>query len=258
MTASNAPRRGQSVQELLYTAFAVFRATLLKCLPFAMIAVLCEYAPYFYWVASGHKMEHVLAAAPAELTPAYWWLTLAGAVIAIYIFSAMMLRQVYFSGGFAVNARQELTLAARRLPSLLVSWVLMQLTLTVGFVFNVTLGFVLLIFPGIFLFICYLVMLPVVLLEGQLNPLLALRRCVLLVLPNWWRVFAAFVIALLAIGVCALAFGAILGILAELLTGSAASFQAVMAAGVVAIGASIFVFFSALALAIHSSANSSA
>ena len=40
MTASNAPRRAHSVAELLYTAIALFRTTLLKCLPFAMIAVL--------------------------------------------------------------------------------------------------------------------------------------------------------------------------------------------------------------------------
>jgi hypothetical protein len=245
MTASNAPRRGQSVAQLLHTAIAVFRATLLKCLPFAMIAVLCAEAPNFYWLAAGHSLEHGL---PAD--PTYWWLAFAFSAVALYIFSAMMLRQVYFSGGFAVDARQEFMLAARRLPTLLTAWILMQVSLFVGLV--------VLIVPGVFLFVCYLVLLPVILLEGQRNPLLALQRCVMLVLPNWWRICAAFIIALFTMFVCVLVVAALLQILAQMLAGSGSMFQAIFAAGSIAIGAAAFVFFSALALAVHSSANSSA
>jgi hypothetical protein len=242
MRASNAPRRGQSVSELLNTSVSVFRATLLKCLPFAMIAVLCAEIPSFYWIATGRSLDHGL---PME--PTYWWLVTLATAVALYIFSAMMLRQLYFSGGFAVNARQELTLAARRLPSLLFTWLLMQVTLFIGF---------LLIVPGVFLLICYMVLLPVVLLEGQLNPVLALRRCVMLVLPNWWRVCASLVITLVVMGVCFLVFAALMSVLAQLLTGSA--FQAIFAAGTIAFFATLVVFLSALALAVHSSANSSA
>ena len=245
MTASNAPRRGHSVAELLYTAVALFRGTLLKCLPFAMIAVLVVEAPNFYWVASGHAPELGL-----PLDPNYWWLAFFFSAFALYIFSAMMLRQVYFSGGFAVNARQEFILAARRLPTLLAAWILMQVSLFVGLM--------VLIVPAVFLFICYLVLLPVILLEGQLNPVLALRRCVILVWPNWWRVCAAFVIALVSMLVCVLVVAALLQILAGLLGDTRSVVRAVVAAGSIAVGAAVFVFFSALALAIHSSANSSA
>jgi hypothetical protein len=244
MTASNAPRRGQSVAELLYTAIALFRATLLKCLPFAMVAVLGAEAPNFYWLASGHSLDKGL---PEDLT--YWGLFFVFSALALYIFSAMMLRQVYFSGGFAVNARQEFTLAARRLPTLLSAWILMQLSLVIGMV---------LIVPAVFLFVCYLVALPVILLEGQLNPVLALQRCVVLVRPNWWRIFAAFVIALIMMFIFVIVIAALLQVLATLLAGPGAAFQAIVAAGSIAIGAAGFVFFSALALAIHSSANNSA
>ncbi|HWW20796.1 MAG TPA: hypothetical protein VNZ06_08330 [Steroidobacteraceae bacterium] len=245
MTASNAPRRGHSVAELLYTAIALFRATLLKCLPFAMVAVLSAEAPNFYWLTTGHRLEKGL---PSD--PTYWWLAFIFSAVALYIFSAMMLRQVYFSGGFAVNARQEFALAARRLPTLLSAWLLMQVSLFVGLVA--------LVVPAVFLFICYLVLLPVILLEGQLNPVLALQRCVMLVWPNWWRICAAFVIALITMFVCVLVVAALLEILANLLAGGGSTFQAIFAAGSIAIGAAVFVFFSALALAIHSSANSSA
>jgi hypothetical protein len=245
MTASNAPRRGQSVSALLETATQVFRVTLLKCLPFAMIAVLIVDIPNFYWVASGHSIEHGL---PTE--PVYLWLSGITEAIALYIGSAMMLRQLYFSGGFAVNARQELTLAARRFPSLLASFMLMYVSLIVGFVLAIV--------PGIFLLVCYLVLVPVVLLEGQLNPVYALRRCIVLVGRNWWRVCAAFVIASIGIVVCLLVAGAILGIVANLFAGQGPIVQAITAAGVVAIGAVVIVFFSALALAVHSSASNSA
>jgi hypothetical protein len=246
MTASNAPRRGHSVAELLYTAIALFRATLLKCLPFAMIAVLCAEAPNFYWLAIGHSLEQGV---PSD--PTYWGLAFISSGCALYIFSAMMLRQVYFSGGFAVNARQEFALAARRLPTLLSAWILLQVSLFVGFLA--------LVVPAVFLFVCYLVLLPVILLEGQLNPVLALRRCVMLVWPNWWRVCAAFVIALITMFICALVVAAMLNILAALLAGSgSAAFLAIVSAGSIALGAAALVFFSALALAIHSSANSSA
>jgi hypothetical protein len=244
MTASNAPRRGQSVSALLETATQVFRATLLKCLPFAMIAVLIVDIPNFYWLASGHSLERGL---PTE--PLYLWLVGATQAIALYIGSAMMLRQLYFSGGFAVNARQELTLAARRFPSLLLSFILMYVSLIAGF---------LLIIPDIFLLVCYLVLVPVVLLEGQLNPINALRRCIMLVGPNWWRVCAAIVIATLAIIISAIFVAAILGILANLFAGQGPVVQAITAAGIVAIGAMMIVFFSALALAVHSSASNCA
>jgi hypothetical protein len=245
MTASNAPRRGQSVAELLYTAMALFRATLLKCLPLAMVAVLGAEAPNLYWLATGHSLQQGL---PQD--PLWWWLAFGFSAVALYIFSAMMLRQVYFSGGFAVDVRQEFALAARRLPTLLGAWILMQVSLFVGLLA--------LVVPAVFLFVCYLVLLPVILLEGQLNPVLALHRCVVLVLPNWWRVCAAFVIALVTMLVCVIVVAALLQIVASMLAGSESLARAIIAAGTIAIGAAAIVFFSALALVIHSSANSSA
>ena len=58
MTASMPPRPDASVSQLLDAATGLFRATLLKCLPFAMIGVLCLEVPNFYWVASGHTLVY--------------------------------------------------------------------------------------------------------------------------------------------------------------------------------------------------------
>jgi hypothetical protein len=132
---------------------------------------------------------------------------------------------------------------------ILLGWILAQLSLFVGFS--------LLILPGVFLLVCYLVLLPVLLFEDR-NPYAALVRCVQLVLPRWWKVLATIVIAVLVVLICSLAAAAVLSILAALLVGQGPAVQAIVAAVTVGIGAIGCVFFSALALTLHSAASSSA
>ena len=69
MTAS--PRPDASVSTLLAAASQLFRATLLKCLPFAMVGVLCLEIPNFYWLAGGHTLSFGM---PADAR--YWLLAL--------------------------------------------------------------------------------------------------------------------------------------------------------------------------------------
>jgi hypothetical protein len=244
MTASKPPRPDASVSQLLDAATQLFRATLLKCLPFAMLGVLCLEIPNFYWVASGHSLEHGM---PSD--PRYYLLGFAASAVTLFIVSAMMLRQRAFASGAAVDSAAELAAAGRRLPRILLGWILAQLSLFVGFT--------LLILPGIFLLVCYLVLLPVLLFEN-LNPYAALVRCVHLVLPYWWKVLACIVIAALVVLICTLAAAAALGILAALLVGEMAATQAIVAAVTVGIWAIACVFGSALALTLHSAASSSA
>lgn len=244
MTASMPPRPDASVSKLLEAATTLFRATLLKCLPFAMVGVLCLEIPNFYWVASGHTLEHGM---PADTR--YWLLAFIAGAVTLFIASAMMLRQRALASGAAVDSAAELVAAARRLPVILLGWILAQLSLF--------LGFTLLILPGIFLLVCYLVLLPVLLFEDH-NPYAALVRCVQLVLPRWWKVLATIVIAVLVVLICSLAAAAVLSILAALLVGQGPAVQAIVAAVTVGIGAIGCVFFSALALTLHSAASSSA
>jgi hypothetical protein len=244
MTGSKAPRPDASVSNLLDAATQLFRATLLKCLPFAMVGVLCLEIPNFYWLAGGHTLSFGM---PSDTR--YWLLALVASAVALFIVSAMMLRQRAFASGAVVDSRAELLAAARRLPGILLGWVLAQLSLFVGFT--------LLILPGIFLLVCYLVLLPVLLFEN-LNPYAALVRCVQLMQPHWWKVLATIVIAVLVLLICTLAAAALLSILAALLVGQGPAVQAIVAAVTVGIWAIGCVFFSALALTLHSAASSSA
>jgi hypothetical protein len=238
---SGAPSPAENVSRMLETATQLFRASLLKCLPLAMVALLCAEVPNLYWIASGHRLQR-----PWPSDPTYWAISFIAAAVMVYVVSAVMLQQRALASGVHIGARAALVAAARRLPLVLLTWVLAQLSLLVGFS--------LLILPGLFLFVCYLVMLPVVLFE-QHNPYVALVRCVLLVRPYWWKTLAALVIAILVVLVFVLAFGAILGILSAMLSGPA--FQAIATACSIAFFAMVVVFFSALVLTLHSAAASS-
>jgi hypothetical protein len=244
MTASKAPRPEASVSMLLNAASTLFRATLLKCLPFAMLAVLCLEVPNLYWVASGHTLSFGM---PPDT--GYWVLAYLASAVTVFIVSAMMLRQRAMASGTTIDSLAALKAAVHRLPVVLLGWILAQLSLFVGFT--------LLVLPGIFLLVCYLVLLPVLLFE-DLNPYAALVRCVQLVLPRWWKVLATIVIAVLVALICTLAAAAVLGILAALLVGQGPAVQAIVAAVTVGIWAIGCVFFSALALTLHSAASSSA
>jgi hypothetical protein len=244
MTASKPPRSDTSVSWLLEAATSMFRATLLKCLPFAMVAVLVQEIPNFYWVSIGHTLAYGMT-----VNSTYWLLTFLSLAVTMFIVSAMMLRQRVVASGAKLDTAAELAAAAHRLPVVLLGWMLALLCLFVGFT--------LLILPGIFLLVCYVLLLPVLLFEN-LNAYAALVRCVQLVLPRWWAVLAAIVIALLVLLICTLAASAVLGIVAVLLAGQESFLRAIVAAVTVAIWAIGCVFFSALALTLHSAASSSA
>lgn len=229
--------------ELLERAGQLFRVTLLKCLPLATVAVLCSDVPNLYWRMSGHDEVRTL---PADAT--YWALYLIAAGLTLYLSSAVMLQQRSTALGVPYGTRVALATAVQRLPILLLSWVLAQLSLLVGFS--------LLLAPGVFLLVCYLVLLPVVLFERH-NPYLALVRCVLLVQPQWWKMFAVLIITLLMFVVGAVAVGAVLNVLAALLVGQGPLFEALISAGLLAIGALALAFLSALALTLHSALASS-
>jgi len=78
MTASRPPPGGASVSDLLATAAQLFRASLLKCLPMGMVAVLCAQAANIYWMATGHVLSFT-----ADYDTNYQLLAIAGIAVVI-------------------------------------------------------------------------------------------------------------------------------------------------------------------------------
>lgn len=244
MSFRTPPPHGAQVGELLQAAVQLFRASLLKCLPLAMMAVLFIFMPNIYWSATGHAVS---LTGPFDAT--FRLLSALGLAVGLWLFAAMMLRQRAVALGAPVLLMDELRAALARAPALLLSALLADI--------GMLLGGLLLLVPGIFLLVCFMVLVPVVLFE-QAGPLAALVRSVQLVRPLWWHACTALVIVLVLSLLGAIIFAAVLAVAAEVFSDNAAAMKAIMNAGVVGFYALFAVFLGALQLVIHSVASSSA
>jgi len=235
---------GASVSDLLQASAQLFAATVLKCLPLAMLAVLSAQLPNIYWIATGHSIH-----GSAHHDGNFRLLALLGTALELWLMAALMLRQRAAVLSAPILIVMELRAASRRLPAILGSTLLATLSIAVGLL--------LLIAPGIFLLVCYLVMLPVVLFDG-VGPYAAVRRSVQLIRPLWWKALAALVLASLMFIIGAILLASIMAAIEAVLAGGGPALAAIETAGTVAFGALYFVYLSALLLVLHSAASSSA
>ena len=244
--APSLPPRTASVSELLDAASHIWRATLPKCLPLAMIAVLSAYLPALYLTAAGQPLPRP-PALPKD--PWYWALYAVAMLAYLFLGSLAILRQreqaLRGHGGLA----EALRTAAQRLPVLTAAIVLCQLA--VGF------GLMLLVLPGIYIAVCSFVVWYVALLE-PVGPWEALVRSVRRVHPLWWKYFATIVIAFLIVAVSVFTALILAALLLGLVTaaGSALGNAVAVALGIAFFGAGML-FVTALGIVLYSAASSS-
>jgi hypothetical protein len=247
MTASLLPPRSAEVGDIMDATMRVFRATLPKCLPLAMLSILLAQLASLYELARGRAPD-LLKTHDAS----FWALFALGFAAWQLLAAIIMLRQRSMVSGRVPDLSGEWRAALQRWPLLLVTAVLSGAVMA--------LGFVLLIVPGIYAFVCFLLLRPVVLFEN-VDPLRALERCIHLAKPRWVKLCAAAVMGTLIVAVCTLAAVAALSLLAALLAGvgiKAAATNAVGAAALLGVLSVAAVYFSALWLALYSVASSSA
>lgn len=235
------PSRTAGVSELLDAASRIWRATLPKCLPLAMIAVVVMNLPLLYARGAGHA-----PASPLSLPhdPVYWVYYAAGLIAYLFVGSIAigMQRSLVSSGRpeFAAALRR----AATRLPAVVAAMVLAYLAVAIG---------VLLLFvPGIYVAVGVFLVWYVVLFDTA-NPVQALVRSVKLAHPLWWKLFAAIVIGLLVMLVSTFA-ALLVGLVLPATT--AAGGAVASAIGVAFMGAGLL-FITALGIVLHSAASSS-
>src|ERR1700740_3196072 len=89
------PARPQSVGEILDTGFRIFTRTLVKCLPYAVAAVILRQLPNLYLVARGQG----LATLRALTSPSWLVLDVVGILIGLLLISAILLRQYALATG---------------------------------------------------------------------------------------------------------------------------------------------------------------
>jgi hypothetical protein len=240
------PSRTASVSALLDAGSRIWRVTLPKCLPLAMIAIVAINVPRFYADVSGQPLSNPLVL-PKD--PVYWAYYGVAMIAYLFVGSIAIIRQRALLQTGQSDFRAALMLAVARLPALVASMVLSY--------FAVVLGTMLLVLPGIYIGVCVFLIWYVVLFD-TMNPWRALVRSVQLVHPLWWKFCAAILIALAVMFISVFTASLIAGLLVGLLlpAGSAAGNAIVEALGIGLMGAGLL-FVTAVGIVLHSAASNS-
>jgi len=120
--------------------------------------------------------------------------------------------------GFEIGWRESISYALRKLHSII--WVLLLAGL------GITVGFLLLIVPGVFIAIAWALAIPVLLSEDARGSK-ALGRSYRLVRGHWWKTFGTLIIAGIIVGLLQAALSAVVGL--AVADSDSTSFEAVLA-----------------------------
>jgi hypothetical protein len=206
------PARPLSVGEVLDLVFQIFKATLVKGLPYGICAVVAQQLPNVYALASGVTVRQALSAGQ----PIGIALFAVGVLLALVAWSALLLQQRAIIEQRPTSIKSEVGEALRRLPSFFGATLLFLVLVGSGVAVIMTVppqyrtG---VRFPVEILSLYLAVLLsctwPAVLFAGQ-GPLGALRQSVRLVWRNWWRVAVVYVVGAAVVIVVSVLLGALI------------------------------------------------
>lgn len=238
--------RPRSIGEVLDAGIALFKASLVRCLPLSLVAVVIGQLPSVVAVAQGRSpslagmglLEGVVA-------------VLAG-LANVLIYGAILLRQREIAHGRRSSLGADLSRPlAKLLPTLGIGLACVA-PLAIGLLPLAVPGvewLLLLLLPGLYLAVALVFAYPAMLLDDA-GWTAALRASLLLVRGNWWRTSAILTVAVFAILVF-YAVGAIVGLIVVQLVGGGDVGSVFVATTIVGalVGALFTPFFSALSLA---------
>jgi hypothetical protein len=173
------PQRPQAIGEVLDCAFAIFKVTLVKCLPFGLLAMVTSQLKSIYDVAAGRALGSQDAGS--------WVFFGLGVIASIVLWSAVILRQKAIVELRKTTAAAELLAAARALPSMLAALLLGLL--------GCAAGLILLVLPGLYLMLAFPLVWQVILFE-HCKPAEAFGVSRRLLRGSAWRVLTIFCVGL--------------------------------------------------------------
>ena len=206
------PARPLSVGEVLDLVFQIFKATLVKGLPYGICAVVAQQLPNVYALASGVTVRQALSAGqPIGLV-----LFTVGVLLALVAWSALLLQQRAIIEQRPTSIKSELGEALRKLPSFFVATLLFLVVVGSGVA-------VMMVMPpqyrtgvripveilSVYLAVLLSCTWPAVLFAGQ-GPLGALRQSARLVWGNWWRIAVVYVVGAAVVIVVSVLLGALI------------------------------------------------
>jgi hypothetical protein len=206
------PARPLSVGEVLDLVFQIFKATLIKGLPYGICAVVAQQLPNIYSLATGVTVRQALAAGQ----PIGIALFIVGVLLALVAWSALLLQQRAIIEQRPTSIKSELRESLRRLPSFFVATLLFLALVGSGVavIMSMPPQYRTAVRIPVEIVSLYLAVLlsctwPAVLFAGQ-GPLGALRQSVRLVWRNWWRTAVVFVVGGAVVIVVSVLLGALI------------------------------------------------
>lgn len=245
------PARPLSIAEALDLVIVIFKATVVRCLPYGICAVIAQQLAHIYDLGSGAARQPFGAGRPISIA-----LSVVGALLALMAWSALLLRQRAIIGHTPTNTRSELAETLRRLPSFALATLLVFLA--VGGAFAVlavmpkqyhTMTLIPLVPLSFYLAILLSCTWPAVLLAGQ-QPLGALRQSIRLVSGNWWRVSATYAVGAITVLVLGMLVGIVIALVVPALVSDIPVMTALFTDIASAMGAVVAPFVGALLLAV--------
>ncbi len=245
------PLKPRSFAELLDAVLQIFRLSLLKCLPYATLAIMAGQLSTFYYLSRG-RMPVLGSNDPIGVT-----LYGVGTLIAVILWMALLRRQSGIAAGRPVTGSADLLDTLKRAPAIAAISLLGGAAVSVLILPALALappyrtaGIAVMLAPAIYITIALSLALPALVLarKGVLGSLAYSFR---LVRGNWWRVAFIYIVGIAVVWtLCSLV--ATIGAVALSDNGAAdtAIARAITSAAVLAVAAIGLTFYSALTLAL--------
>lgn len=244
------PSQPRTMAELLDVSFRIFRVSLLKCLPYATLAILAGQLATFYDLSRGH-----LPNAHDVNDPIWVSLYTIGTMLAVILWMATLLRQSTVAAGRTTSRTDLLdvlknaaAITAISLLSGAAVAVLILPPLALAEPYR-TVGVAVMLVPAVYVFVALSLSLPARMLAHK-GVIQSLMYSLDLIRGNWWRATAMYAVGLSIIMVFYL-LAAIMAAMVLPAGGNAMPIERAMAAtAVLAVGAIGLTFYTAITLTV--------
>jgi hypothetical protein len=247
------PARPQSIGEVIDTAFRIFKVTLLRCLPYSVLATVAGQLQNIYLIVTGRTLHKF-----AYTEPGWWVFYLLGAFIVTMLVNTILIRQAAVAAGSPPVGSSALVDGLRKTPAAIAMGLLAAVIVGICFIPLLVipspyqpLSRLALCLPALFLCVFLLCSWPALLI-GRKGIVGSLRYSANLVRGHWWRTVMIYAVAVTMIIVLSVTAGMIVGVLAAFgAERDLAVTTAVSAVMVVASGAIYMPFITAMTLALY-------
>ena len=182
---------------MLDSAVRIFKATLLKVLPFSVLATVAGQLQNIYIILSGRNIRPF-----SNSDPGWWAVYLLGTIVGAALINAIIVRQGAIATGSESASMTALKEGLRNVPAVVLMGIVMAVLVGIWFVPLAvipaayrSLSGALLAVPAFYLLVLFLCSWPARLVDRK-GPIESLRYSAHLVRGNWWRTVMVYLVVL--------------------------------------------------------------